>query len=115
MVRPRPMCLIDIPFCGVASASQLCHGIVNHRPCLPTLSAEMRWRVPPQSRVDVIVLQFQSHTPGRYDGYLHIKTNFDDMVIPVDISVIKGGLSAFPPSLEFETYSTDRVRRRWAC
>lgn len=93
--------------------------------------------MPSHSKMDVIAVQFQSHTPGKYDGFLHVKTNFEDMVrvpigicvclcvvwltslpppqvIPVDISVIRGGIVSTPPSLSFLSFSSDVVDCEWA-
>lgn len=45
------------------------------------------WQVQPREMKDVIELSFRSHTPGPYRGFLHIKTNLDNLVVPVDIMV----------------------------
>lgn len=58
------------------------------------------WRVPPQSASDIIQLSFQSHSPGKYHGYVHIKTTKGDSVVPVDISVLRGGLVPEPQSFD---------------
>jgi hypothetical protein len=47
----------------------------------------MRWR-----RVDY---------PGLYQGYVHVKTDQDNMVVPVDLNVIEGGLHVEPKHVDF--------------
>ena len=69
-----------------------------------------RWRVAPHARAEIILLQFQSHTSGQYDGQVHIKTNFDDIVIPVELGVMRGGLTPSVPMVIFFGFTSDRVR-----
>jgi hypothetical protein len=70
----------------------------------------VRWRLPPHSRTEVILLVFQSHTAGVYGGYVHIMTNVDDMVVPVELTVVKGGMTPSTPLVMFFGFSSDRVR-----
>jgi hypothetical protein len=66
--------------------------------------------VAPHARAEIILLQFQSHTSGQYDGQVHIKTNFDDLVIPVELGVMRGGLTPSVPMVIFFGFTSDRVR-----
>ena len=50
------------------------------------------WAVPPLATKEVIRLAFKSHVPGTYAGYVHVKTDADNMVLPVEITVLKGGV-----------------------
>ena len=59
------------------------------------------WQVRPREIKDVIELSFRSHTPGPYRGFLHIKTNLDNLVVPIDIVVLQGGIHAMPEQLHF--------------
>lgn len=59
------------------------------------------WQVKPREIKDVIELSFRSHTPGPYRGFLHIKTNLDNLVVPIDIVVLNGGIHAMPEQLHF--------------
>jgi hypothetical protein len=59
------------------------------------------WQVKPREIKDVIQLSFRSHSPGNYRGFLHIKTSLDNLVVPIDIIVLKGGIHAMPEYLEF--------------
>ena len=61
------------------------------------------WRIAPHSRGDVIRLVFQSHTEGEYEGFIHMKTDIMDIVIPVEIAVQRGGLSPSVKELSFGT------------
>jgi hypothetical protein len=78
------------------------------RPSPPAVAT--RWRVAPHARAEIILLQFQSHTSGQYDGQVHIKTNFDDIVIPVELGVMRGGLTPSVPMVIFFGFTSDRVR-----
>jgi hypothetical protein len=59
------------------------------------------WHMQPREIKDVIELSFRSHTPGTYRGFLHVKTNLDNLVVPIDIVVLSGGLHAMPEELHF--------------
>lgn len=59
------------------------------------------WRIGPGASSDIIVVRFQSHKTGKYDGYVHIKTSRDDMVLPVTLRVLRGGLVSTPRRVEF--------------
>ena len=59
------------------------------------------WKVKPREIKDVIELSFRSHTPGPYRGFLHIKTDLDNLVVPIDIVVLTGGIHASPEKLDF--------------
>lgn len=43
------------------------------------------WRVEPAARQLVIAVSFSSSTPGRYRGYLHLRTDFDFISIPIEV------------------------------
>ena len=79
-------------------------------PASSSPAAASRWRVAPHARAEIILLQFQSHTSGQYDGMVHIKTNFEDMVVPVELSVMRGGLTPSAPMVVFFGFTSDRVR-----
>jgi hypothetical protein len=94
--------------------------LISSHPLFPVLicsvapPSETRWRVPSHTKHDVIIVQFQSHAVGKFEGYLHIKTNFDDMVVPVEIHVIRGGIVASPASINFHTFASDEVDCSWS-
>jgi hypothetical protein len=39
--------------------------------------------------------------PGTYRGFVNIKTSLDNLVVPMDIVVLKGGIHAMPEQLDF--------------
>ena len=63
-------------------------------------SARM-WTVPPRSSKHIINLSFQSHTPGKYNGYIHVKTDRDHLLIPVAVVVLRRSIYAYPREIDF--------------
>ena len=51
-----------------------------------------------------------SNTPGNYTGYVHVKTDRDNIVMPVDLAVLEGGLHAIPSSINFGTLTNNDER-----
>ena len=48
------------------------------------------WDIPSNSHQSVIILSYRIVLPQIYEGYVHIKTNYHNFVIPVTIDVIEG-------------------------
>jgi len=44
------------------------------------------WEVPSRQTKTVINVAFSSEQPGKYQGYVHVKTNYDTMIIPLEVS-----------------------------
>ena len=63
-------------------------------------SARM-WTIPPRSSKHIINLSFQSHTPGKYNGYIHVKTDRDHLLIPVAVVVLRRSIYAYPREVDF--------------
>ncbi len=64
-------------------------------------AADIMWVVPPGAQKEVITLSFASTLgAGKYNGYVHLKTDRDNMVLPVDVEVLDG-LVAQPEVLQF--------------
>ena len=61
------------------------------------------WEVQPHQTKTVINVAFASESPGKYQGYVHVKTNYDTMIIPLEIIVIRGGILRTPEELHFGT------------
>ena len=59
--------------------------------------------VRPGHEKTVINLDFLTHVPGQYSGYVHIKTSLDNLVVPVEINVLRGGVYAYPSIIDFGT------------
>eukprot|EP00741_Cyanophora_paradoxa_P023033 tig00021534_g22243.t1 len=82
---------------------------------LPTVSpgspAAGLWQVPAHTTRSVIALEFVSNHPGKFQGFVHLKTDRDDLIIQVDINVVKGGLLPFPEELDFGTLISSSEKR----
>ena len=46
------------------------------------------WEVPSRQTKTVINVAFSSEHPGKYQGYVHVKTNYDTMIIPLEVSSV---------------------------
>eukprot|EP00937_MAST-01D_sp_MAST-1D-sp2_P001611 g1611.t1 len=66
------------------------------------------WLVDPHAEKEVIKMAFKSHSPGHFTGYVHVKTDRDNMVLPVELTVLKGGLHPSPSVLDFGVVSAGR-------
>lgn len=69
------------------------------------------WEIEPFTSKEVIRLSISSRTTGDYQGYVHVKTNKNDMVIPVELLVIEGGLSLIPEIIDFGVIPTPDLSR----
>ena len=61
------------------------------------------WEIQPGEEKEVVVLTMSSSIPGSYNGYVHVKTDKDNIVLPIDLTVLKGGLFASPSNIDFGT------------
>lgn len=68
----------------------------------------MRWIIGPHSSAKVARLHFRSSTPGMYSGFVHVATSKDDMVVPVQLRVARGGLDVTPQSWDLGYIIDDR-------
>ena len=48
----------------------------------------------PKTDREIIILTVLSEIPGNYRGYVHVKTDHDNVVLPVDIDIIGGGFKS---------------------
>ena len=64
------------------------------------------WELEPGTEHTVIHLSMGSSVPGSYMGYVHLKTDRDNIVIPVDLQVLEGGLHATPDLINFGILTT---------
>lgn len=69
------------------------------------------WEIEPFTSKEIIRLSISSKATGDYQGYVHIKTNKNDMVIPVELLVIEGGLSIVPEIIDFGVIPTPDLSR----
>ena len=54
------------------------------------------WLLQPGETKTVISVAFSGSLPGVYRGYVHIKTGFDTLIIPIEIAVTKKGIQRVP-------------------
>jgi hypothetical protein len=59
------------------------------------------WDLAPHESKSVISLRFISHKSGKYQDTVTIQTNFDELMIHVDVSVVSGSLHKMPEELDF--------------
>ncbi len=57
----------------------------------------------PGAYKEIIMLSLATSVGGNHTGYVHIKTNYDDIVIPVSIFVVDSGLVSLPTAIDFGT------------
>ena len=50
------------------------------------------WVIPPKETRQIVGFSFQSSAPGRHDGYVNVRTDKDDLVIPIELNVVNAGL-----------------------
>ena len=58
------------------------------------------WMLQPAERKHVISLSFNVSEPGMYEGYVHVLTDYDTLILPVSISVSLSFIDA-PEVLDF--------------
>ena len=64
-------------------------------------SSEGMWQIPGKSEKEIIHLMFRATHPGSFSGYVHVKTDRENMVLPVELHVLKGGLHPTPKEFDF--------------
>eukprot|EP00656_Telonema_subtile_P051304 TRINITY_DN6866_c0_g1_i4.p1 TRINITY_DN6866_c0_g1~~TRINITY_DN6866_c0_g1_i4.p1 ORF type:complete len:1313 (+),score=349.16 TRINITY_DN6866_c0_g1_i4:205-4143(+) len=69
------------------------------------------WELMPQQHKTVIHLNFKSQSAGKFQGFVHMKTDKDNLVIPVEIVATKGGVHRTPEELDFGTLTTPSERK----
>ncbi len=67
------------------------------------------WEIQPGEEKEVVVLMMSSSIPGSYNGYVHVKTDKDNIVLPIDLTVLKGGLFASPTNIDFGTITSSGI------
>ncbi len=69
------------------------------------------WTIAPGQSKAVIFIAFTSELPGLFQGFVHIKMAKENLLVPVTISVSKGGLHITPSLVDFHTLITPRQTR----
>ncbi|CAM9524175.1 unnamed protein product [Chrysoparadoxa australica] len=70
------------------------------------------WHIPPGDEREVVRLKFVGEVSGKYSGFLHIKTDREAMVLPVEVAVKSGRLQAMPSSVDFGLITKIREVRK---
>ncbi|RYG68633.1 hypothetical protein EON64_04760 [archaeon] len=75
-------------------------------------SIDMVWSLQPGREEQVMVLNINSvQHPGRQRGFVHIRTDFDKIVIPIEVTFVPGGLRPIDSTLDFGILSSERESR----
>ncbi len=75
-------------------------------------SADAMWVVPPGTEKEIITLSVSSPlAPGAYQGFVHIKTDRDNMVLLVELTVLEGGVYAIPETVQFGVLTSVSERK----
>mmetsp|Transcript_28777 Transcript_28777/g.37158 ORF Transcript_28777/g.37158 Transcript_28777/m.37158 type:complete len:2600 (+) Transcript_28777:19-7818(+) len=74
-------------------------------------SSEGLWVIPPKSEKEIIHLVFHALIPGPFNGYVHVKSDRENMVLPVELQVLKGGLHPTPKTFDFGILTSPEERR----
>lgn len=59
------------------------------------------WEIPPGEEKQLVTISMLSTMPGSYNGYVHIKTDRENIVLPIDMTVLEGGLFPTPEIVDF--------------
>jgi hypothetical protein len=59
------------------------------------------WEIPPGEEKQLVTISMLSTTPGSYSGYVHVKTDRENIVLPIDMTVLEGGLFPTPEIVDF--------------
>mmetsp|Transcript_10404 Transcript_10404/g.43048 ORF Transcript_10404/g.43048 Transcript_10404/m.43048 type:complete len:838 (-) Transcript_10404:1-2514(-) len=73
-------------------------------------SSKNVWAIPPHSTRPIISLQFKGDTMGSYLGLLHIRTEQDTLMIPMEMQAIEGSVYRIPDEVDFGMLTTEH---RW--
>ena len=69
------------------------------------------WQIPPRSERELVVLQFRATAAGPFSGYVHVKTDRDNLVLAVELLVLAGGLHPHPKDVDFGVLTSPDERR----
>lgn len=96
----------------VSSSSGIAGGGNNEEDPSASFSPEIMWVIHPNHEREIITLSVPATlSPGFYQGYVHIKTDHDNMVVPVEIEVLEGAVYSVAQTLEFGTLTSVNEKR----
>eukprot|EP01041_Mallomonas_annulata_P004107 gene4107-8163_t len=64
------------------------------------------FQVGPGETTEVIKILISATIPGNYHGYVHIRTDKGKSVVPVEVSILEGGLRSMDPVIDFGTMTS---------
>jgi len=56
-------------------------------------------------------VSFHATRAGEHKGFVHVRTNIDTLVVPVEVQVIKGGVHRWPQLLDFKTLTSSKEKQ----
>ena len=69
------------------------------------------WEIPPLTGTKVMSVSFHATRAGEHKGFVHVRTNIDTLVVPVEVQVIKGGVHRWPDLLDFKTLTSSKEKQ----
>jgi hypothetical protein len=69
------------------------------------------WEVPPHQTKTIIFLDFQAKQPGKYQGFIHMQTEKDNLIVHVEFIVSKSGVHSIIDEIDFGTLISPTERR----
>jgi hypothetical protein len=66
--------------------------------------ATFLWSVQPANEKEIITFSVSAASPGAYRGYVHLATDKQKLVMPVELTVIKAAVVPRPEILDFGTF-----------
>lgn len=64
-------------------------------------SGTAMWEFPPNQTKEVLSATIGTNAVGFYTGFIDINTNYDMIVIPIEVKITEGGLIAIPEMIDF--------------
>eukprot|EP00667_Euglena_gracilis_P000391 EG_transcript_391 len=61
------------------------------------------WEIPPHQSKTVILLNFRGQQPGKYQGFIHIKSNLENFTVFMEFIVSQSGVHRMTEELDFGT------------
>jgi len=92
---------------GSTAPTTLPHSSSNSS--LQTMSPKA-WTIEPRQEKELVRLAFKSHSSGKFLGYMHIKSDIANFLVPVEITVLVDILNPLPETLDFGTLQANEER-----
>ncbi|EQC37088.1 hypothetical protein SDRG_05315 [Saprolegnia diclina VS20] len=73
-----------------------------------------QWEIPPHATKEIMRLSFASGVAGNFNAFVRIETSVDNLLLPVDLTVLPGGLHADVHGLDFGYLTSDDERHHIA-